>query len=202
LLLAVVAAVPFEEVTTALWGAKPWLVVAGFALLAPKLLTAGLRMVALSRAQGLRLGLGGLVALNLATSFYALFLPGHLAAGAVRWYKLTRVEGRPGAALAVVAFSRLIELEVTLAIGLGFWALDAKARALHALPALIAALRSPAVWPCTLPHRRSLLGGRGWLMGRGRSRCFGGAWRRRWQRSHDFALCPGAPRLARLVFRQ
>jgi uncharacterized membrane protein YbhN (UPF0104 family) len=149
LLLAVIAAVPFEEVTTALRGAKPWLVVAGFALLAPKLLMDGLRMLPLLRAQGLRLGLGALVALNLATSFYALFLPGQLAAGAVRWYKLARIEGRPAAALAVVSFSRLIELEVTLAVGLGFWALDPKARALHALPALIAGV---ALVGCLVVH--------------------------------------------------
>lgn len=149
LLVAVLAIVPVEKVAGALAGAELWLVAAGFALVVPKLLTAGLRMLALSRAQGFALGLGGVIALNLATSFYALFLPGQLAAGAVRWYKLARVEGRPAAALAVVGFSRLIELEVTLAIGLAFWALDAQARAHHGLPALLAGL---ALAACLAAH--------------------------------------------------
>ncbi|MDX1540700.1 MAG: lysylphosphatidylglycerol synthase transmembrane domain-containing protein [Geminicoccaceae bacterium] len=140
LLLAVLALVPLGEVAAVLGRVDPWLAAAGFALVIPKLLASGLRMLALVRIQGLRVGLGGLIALNLATSFYALFLPGHLAAGALRWYRLARAEGRPAAALAVVGFSRLIELEVTLALGLTFWAFDAQARALHAWPALLAAL--------------------------------------------------------------
>ncbi|HEX6113072.1 MAG TPA: lysylphosphatidylglycerol synthase transmembrane domain-containing protein [Geminicoccaceae bacterium] len=139
LLAAIGAVVPLGEVALALRGADRWPIALGFALVVPKLLTSGLRMLALVRAQNFRLGLGTLIAINLATSFYALFLPGQLVAGTVRWYKLARAEGQPAAALAVVGFSRLIELEVTLAIGLAFWVVDPQARQMHLLPALLVA---------------------------------------------------------------
>ena len=138
-LAGVLAVAPLDEVATVLASAAPLPIAIGFALVVPKLLTAGLRMLALVRSQGLRLGLGRLIAINLATSFYALFMPGQLVAGAVRWYKLARAEGQPAAALAVVGFSRVIELEVTLAIGLAFWAADPQARQIHAVPALLVA---------------------------------------------------------------
>ena len=60
LLLAVFAVVPLREVAGALADAELWLVAAGFALIVPKLLAAALRMLALVRAQGFRLGLGDL----------------------------------------------------------------------------------------------------------------------------------------------
>lgn len=129
--------VPVSEVGASLAKAA-WLPVAvGMMLIIPKLVTAGLRMQDIAQAQDLGLRLRDLIAINLVTSFYSLFLPGLLAAGAMRWYKLAQSAGKPAAALAVIGFSRLIEIEVTLAIGLGFWLADPLSRSLYAWPALI-----------------------------------------------------------------
>jgi hypothetical protein len=118
-------------------------------LVVPKLITAGLRMLEIARAQSLGLSLGQLIAINLVTSFYALFLPGLLAAGAIRWYKLAKAAGKPAAALAAIGFSRLIEIEVTLAIGLAFWLSDPLSRDLY----LAAGLgMSVALALCLLAH--------------------------------------------------
>ena len=149
LLAALARLVPVEEVVAALRSAAPLPIVAGMLLVVPKLLTAGLRLRALVRAQGLRLRLGQLIALNLITSFYSLLLPGQLVAGAVRWYKLAAAAGQPVAALAVIGFSRLIELEVTLALGLAFWLAEPAARAVHSLPALLVAT---ALAACAAAH--------------------------------------------------
>lgn len=66
--------------------------------------------------------------INFITSFYGLFLPGAIAGGAIRWYKYARVENKPLEAAATVAFARLLNALVAVALGGLCWSLDASAR--------------------------------------------------------------------------
>ena len=102
-------------------------VLAAFSLLVPMI---GLRIWQvrhLARLHGMDIAVGDLAKLQLAIAFYGLFLPGVLAAGALRWYRLARLGGNGPATLALVAFLRLLEIETTLALGLVFWIADARA---------------------------------------------------------------------------
>src|SRR5262245_21689885 len=78
--------------------------------------------------QDMTLSVAAIVRINFITSFYSLFLPGYLAGGVIRWHRLARHDGKPAQALASVLFGRAIAMLVSIAIGFGCWALDARAR--------------------------------------------------------------------------
>jgi hypothetical protein len=125
-------------------------VMAAFALALPLI---GLRVWQtrhLARLQGMALGVGDLLRLHFAIAFYSLFLPGVLATGAVRWYRLARLGGKGAATLAMLVFSRLLEIEATLAIGLMCWLADARAPGGSALGA---AAFGGALLAAALAHR-------------------------------------------------
>ncbi len=79
--------------------------------------------------QGISLTTGRIFEINLSTQFYSLFLPGALSAGVIRWYKLSRPDGRRAEALAVVIINRILEIGTIAAVGLAFWLWDGPARA-------------------------------------------------------------------------
>jgi uncharacterized membrane protein YbhN (UPF0104 family) len=109
-------------------------VLLGVALLPLGLYLAALQMKAVVNARGMQLTIGELVQINLATSFYGLFLPGYLAGGGVRWYKLMRTQRRPIDALNALVYNRLVDSAVVLAVGMCFWALDGRTGASSAVP--------------------------------------------------------------------
>ena len=92
-----------------------------FSLLAPMIGLRVWQMRHLARLQAMDLAVGELVKLQLATAFYGLFLPGILAVGGFRWYRLARLGGSGPATLALVTNVRLLETETTLALALVFW---------------------------------------------------------------------------------
>ncbi len=98
------------------------LLVLPFALLNPVLSAARLKV--LTDAQGMALSLGQIVGVNLISRFYGLLLPGHLGAGAVRWYRLVRLEDRKAAVLGAILASRVLHLLGLSALGLAFIAWD------------------------------------------------------------------------------
>ncbi|MDA8166032.1 MAG: lysylphosphatidylglycerol synthase transmembrane domain-containing protein [Desulfobacteraceae bacterium] len=94
---------------------------AGAALtLFPITLLGGCQALYMTRAQGIPLSLRDMVRINLATAFYALFLPGVLAGGAVKWYKLARAGSKPAQAAAVVLFNRYMETFAVVLVGVLF----------------------------------------------------------------------------------
>ncbi|HEX5387840.1 MAG TPA: lysylphosphatidylglycerol synthase transmembrane domain-containing protein [Gemmatimonadales bacterium] len=117
----------------------------GVALLPVSVGLAALQIRTVIERQGLQMTVGELVALNLATSFYNLFLPGYLAGGAVRWYKLARAEGRPVEALAAVLYNRFVDSSLVLAAGAVFWLLDDRAAGTRAVPWLFGGLLAALV---------------------------------------------------------
>ena len=78
--------------------------------------------------QGLTLSVGAICRIGFITSFYSLFLPGHLAGGVVRWHRLQRQDKKPAEAFAIILFGRTLSTIVGVAIGLACWALDPLAR--------------------------------------------------------------------------
>lgn len=121
----------------ALVDADPALVGLGLALSAGGMTAAAQQLRVVGERQGIRLSTRSALALNLATSFYNLFLPGALAGGVARWYRLTRSHSadQPVAALAVILGSRIVELVTVLIAGLVFWAADPRARSQAVVPA-------------------------------------------------------------------
>ncbi len=142
LLWYIAARISLPELAGALTGADPALVALGLALSAGGMAAAAQQLRAVGEHQGIRLSTRDALALNLATSFYNLFLPGAVAGGVARWYRLARFHSaeRPAAALAVILGSRVVELATVLVAGLAFWAADPLARSSHVVPAVFAGL--------------------------------------------------------------
>ena len=126
----------------ALAGADLLLVGAGLALSAAGMAAATVQLRVIGEQQGIRLSPRDAFALNLATSFYNLLLPGYIAGGVARWYRLARAhsEYQPVAALAVVLANRVVELVAVLVLGLLFWTADPLARSHRLIPAIFAGL--------------------------------------------------------------
>jgi len=166
----------------ALAGADLILAGLGLALSAAGMAAAALQLRVLGECQGIRLSARDALALNLATSFYNLLLPGALAGGVARWYRLARSHAseQPIAALAVILCSRFVELTTVLVAGLLFWAADPLARSNHLVPATFAALLTGLL----LLGRAATRGRRGPVPARARWWSLGTAlprgWRDRW----------------------
>jgi uncharacterized membrane protein YbhN (UPF0104 family) len=126
----------------ALAGADLALVGIGLALSAAGMAAATVQLRVIGEQQGIRLSSRDAFALNLSTSFYNLLLPGYIAGGVARWYRLARSHSaaQPLAALAVVLASRVVELATVLVAGLLFWAADPLARSNRLVPATFAGL--------------------------------------------------------------
>jgi uncharacterized membrane protein YbhN (UPF0104 family) len=106
---------------------------------APYMAVAALQLSLLLRVQGTRLAFGEVLRINAAAQFYELFLPGVLAGGAVRAWRLTRAGARPADTLVVMVVNRLLELALTLAIGVACWWLAPPRDADPLLPLALAA---------------------------------------------------------------
>src|SRR3954454_16248991 len=63
-----------------------WPVALAYCLTAPMVLLRARQTQYLASLQGMRVGFGPIVDLQLATTFYGLFAPGIVAMGVLRWY--------------------------------------------------------------------------------------------------------------------
>jgi uncharacterized protein (TIRG00374 family) len=113
--------VPLADVAGRLRTASPGWVLAAVVTLLPLLATAARRFRILTDQQGLSLSTWQIAEVNLVTSFYALILPGALAGGAIRWYRLRQIEGRGSEILAAMLLSRLIYLIAVVVLGILLW---------------------------------------------------------------------------------
>lgn len=112
------------------------LVVAFAASLCLNLLVA-YRLRLLAAPQGIHVSTPHALRINLATSFYALFLPGGNVTGiAVRFYKLSRAGGQPAGGLLTLVYDRALGTAGLGLIGLIGLALDPR----EAPPAAVAVL--------------------------------------------------------------
>ena len=128
LLALVFNALPLSDLIGALGRADPFLVLVAYITMPPVLYMGAVQFWVLTKAQGMSQSVRQILTVNLATQFYGLFLPGSLAGGAIRWYKLARPEGKRAESLAVILFNRMVEVAVAVGLGLAFWLADPLAR--------------------------------------------------------------------------
>lgn len=96
------------------------------------------RLGLLMQAQGVPMGTFEAFEINLATLFYALFLPGGSLTGiAVRLYRLSRAGGRYATGLLAMASDRVAATAAITLVGLGCWALDPGDKPRTALAVLV-----------------------------------------------------------------
>ncbi|MFW6078127.1 MAG: lysylphosphatidylglycerol synthase transmembrane domain-containing protein [Gemmatimonadota bacterium] len=138
IIVALWHAVPFHAAFAALVAVDPLMAAAGFVFGLGVVAAGAAQIHAITRWQGLSLTVPRHIEIVLQTGFYALFLPGALSGGVVRWYKLARPDGRPAEAVSAIVFNRLTGTIVLVALGLACWLL-APAAALAAPVGLLLA---------------------------------------------------------------
>lgn len=84
----------------------------------------GWRTRILAWHQSMTLSTSQLVTAGFVATFYGFFLPGSMAGGAVRWYKLNKIVSMPSEVLVMIAFDRMIDTVFLVALGLCFFLLD------------------------------------------------------------------------------
>jgi uncharacterized protein (TIRG00374 family) len=120
LLLFLFHIIPARDMYQSMRKAQPAWVLLGMATAIPIILLSAFQVQYLTRIQGMAISLVGLIRINMATAFYALFLPGILAGGAVKWLKFVQHEGKPIEAFVVVFFNRFVETVFIVMVGILF----------------------------------------------------------------------------------
>ena len=82
----------------------------------------------LAAPYNLSLGLGDLFRINMIAKLYSLILPGVVGGGLVRWYYLSRPDGKRAQAAAIILFNRLLELAGLALTAVIFWVWDSRAQ--------------------------------------------------------------------------
>jgi uncharacterized protein (TIRG00374 family) len=117
LLALVLAYVPLAEIGVELAKANFLMVAGGIGLLIVMRLVSAVRMRIITRRQGMTLSITEILKINFVTGFFGLFLPGYIAAGAMRWHMLSGKDRKRLEALTSVAFDRVNDMIVMLLIG-------------------------------------------------------------------------------------
>ncbi|MBN1535531.1 MAG: flippase-like domain-containing protein [Anaerolineales bacterium] len=116
--------IPIHRVVQAMIGASLPLLLLGIIIQIPSTYLNALELKLIIKNQGLTLSVLQVWVINLVIKFYTLFMQGTLAATGIRWYKFSQKDNKPAEALASVAFYRLLETFLSIAMGLAFWALN------------------------------------------------------------------------------
>ena len=124
ILSVIFAFVPVREVFGAFRGIRLQYAAAGFLLGLGGRYLAAVQTRLLTRHLGMSLTVGRIFRVGLITRFYALFLPGYLSGGAIRWWRLSSPERKWSETLASIGFSRLLHTAVVVTLGLSFFAVD------------------------------------------------------------------------------
>lgn len=116
--------IPYQDVVVSLSSANLRYLISGLLLSILGHLIIGLRLKILMDKQGMNLSLYRIFEINLATTFYRLFLPGGaFSTGAIRFYKLSSFDKKRAETLASVAVDRIISTIALCIVGLLFWLL-------------------------------------------------------------------------------
>lgn len=113
--------IPIQDVIHAILTADPLYFALGLLLTLLSTCLTALEMKPLVQKQGLRHSVWQILEINLAVKFYTQFMPTSLVGSGVRWYRLSQPGGKVAESLAALAFFRVLETFLTLALGLGFW---------------------------------------------------------------------------------
>ena len=116
--------IPISEVVTSIASAKVSYIIIALLIVVVTHYIVACRMKVLTDKQGMSLSIRHIFEISFMTSFYGLFLPGSLTAGAIRWYKLSRPDNKWMEALASILYGRLINIIILAILGVSFWAFD------------------------------------------------------------------------------
>jgi glycosyltransferase 2 family protein len=138
--LAVVALilwlVPLGEFRAVLARIDPLLATLALALVLPMAAAKAAVFWLAATVQGLVFSFRQMLAIQLASAFYTLVVPGQLGGTVSRWYKLQKPGRQPVEAAAVMLMARLLETGTACLIGLALAMADPVARALGVVPVL------------------------------------------------------------------
>jgi glycosyltransferase 2 family protein len=124
ILVAIFTLIPFSEVAATLADADLRFVALAILILTASRYAAAVRIKILTDRNGMGLSTRTILEINTIVAFYTMFLPGDLAGGAVRWYKMSRPNRKRAEAFAAIVFARLIDTVGLFLVGLAFWVLD------------------------------------------------------------------------------
>jgi len=113
--------IPIQNVIRAILNANPLYFLIGLGLTVISTCLTAVQMKPLIQKQKLRHSTLEILEINLAVKFYTQFTPSSLVGSGVRWYRLAQPGGKTAESLAALAFFRVLETFLTLALGLGFW---------------------------------------------------------------------------------
>ena len=111
--------IPIQKIWISIQSAEIIFILLGLILASPISYLSAFETQYLTKIQGMSLSVFEILKIQLATSFYGLFLPGTLSGGAVKWYKLSK-HGKKSSAAAVVVFNRFLELLIIILLGIFF----------------------------------------------------------------------------------
>ena len=141
LLVYVFSLVPVADVSSAMRRSRPDYLLAALVVAISLQLLIAYRLRLVVNALGVRYSTAELFAINAATRFYGLFLPGGNVTGiAVRFYKIAGAKGMYAETALTLYSERLIATISLCAIGLIFRALDRLADDFWVVPIMIAML--------------------------------------------------------------
>jgi glycosyltransferase 2 family protein len=130
-----------SEIALNLRTANLWLILTFIPLTVAAMVLAALQLKVLTDCHGMNVSLPRILSINATTEFYNLFLPGIIAGGAIRWYRLSQHNRMRAQALAAIAMTRLINILVLLILGIVGWLLqDDRANTAYVLWFLLACL--------------------------------------------------------------
>lgn len=121
--------VPVSHVLSAISSTEAGWVLLALGLRVMERLTAAASITILTRHLGMPLSVAQNWKIGMISMFYGTFLPGTLVGGAVRWYRMSRLNRMRAEAAAAVTFDRLIGTIILVITGLIFWFLENPAAA-------------------------------------------------------------------------
>lgn len=116
--------VPIQKVAHALLAATPLFFGLGLATAFVSTVLNAVELEPLVRQQNIKRHTFQILGINLTAKFYSLFAPASIVGSGFRWYRLALPEGKLAEALAAMASFRLLEIFLSISLGLGFWLLS------------------------------------------------------------------------------
>lgn len=113
--------IPLREITGVLEDIHLGHLLLGLLVLPVYQLVAAAQQKILTDHHEMALSVLELTEISIVASFYALFLPGYLAGGVIRWHRMSRPSNKPAEALAAIVFSRLLQTVLSVGLGVICW---------------------------------------------------------------------------------
>jgi uncharacterized protein (TIRG00374 family) len=113
--------IPLRQVAGAVLDADPLYLAVGVALGTLSTLLTAFELEPLTRHARLPHSVWQILSINLAVKFYSQFTPTTLVGSGLRWYRLAQPGNKAAESLAALAFFRVLETFLTIAMGVGFF---------------------------------------------------------------------------------